>query len=46
VKPHLKKLEDQSTKMVLLGYEQGTKAYRVYDLTTRRVHVTRDVVFD
>jgi transposase InsO family protein len=25
VKPHLKKLEDRSTKMVLLGYEQGTR---------------------
>jgi hypothetical protein len=46
VKPHLRKLEDRSTKMVLLGYEQGTKAYRVYDPTARRVHVARDVVFD
>jgi transposase InsO family protein len=46
VKPHLKKLEDRSKKMVLLGYEQGTKAYRVYDPAGQRVHVARDVVFD
>ena len=25
-KPHLGKLEDRSTSMVLLGYEEGTKA--------------------
>jgi hypothetical protein len=30
-KPHLKKLEDQSTKMVFVGYEAGTKGYRAYD---------------
>lgn len=39
VKPHLKKLDDRSTKMVLLGYEAGAKAYRVYD-------PMGDVVFD
>lgn len=32
--------------MVFIGYEPGSKAYRVYDPATRRVHVTRDVVFD
>ncbi|KAF0899185.1 hypothetical protein E2562_015550 [Oryza meyeriana var. granulata] len=32
--------------MVFVGYETGSKAYRVYDPETRRVHVTRDVVFD
>jgi hypothetical protein len=46
VKPHLSKLEDRSKKMVLLGYEPGAKAYRVYDPAARRVHVSRDVVFD
>jgi hypothetical protein len=30
-KPHLSKLEDRSTPMVLLGYEEGSKAYRLYD---------------
>jgi hypothetical protein len=30
-RPHLKKLEDRSTKMVMLGYEPGTKAWKVFD---------------
>ena len=30
-KPVLTKLEDRSTLMVLLGYKEGTKAYRLYD---------------
>ena len=28
-KPNLTKLEDRSTPMVFLGYEEGTKAYRL-----------------
>ena len=32
--------------MIFVGYEPGTKGYRVYDTSTRRVHVTRDVMFD
>ncbi|CAA6674417.1 unnamed protein product [Spirodela intermedia] len=44
--PHLKKLEDRGRKMIFIGYECGSKAYCAYDPTTRRVHVTRDVVFD
>jgi transposase InsO family protein len=44
--PHLHKLDDRSRKMVFVGYEPGSKAYRVYDPTSRRVHISRDVVFD
>jgi hypothetical protein len=44
--PNLKKLDDRSHPMIFVGYEQGTKGYRVYDPSTRRVHVSRDVVFD
>jgi transposase InsO family protein len=44
--PHLKKMEDHGRKMIFIGYECGSKAYRAYDLATKRVHVTRDVVFD
>jgi hypothetical protein len=44
--PHLKKLEDRGRKMIFVGYERGTKAYRAYDPVTRRVHITRDVIFD
>ena len=45
-KPHLGKLEDRSTPMVLLGFEEGNKAYRLYDPKGDRVVVYRDVVFD
>ena len=29
-----------------IGYETGSKAYRMYDPVAKRVHVSRDVVFD
>jgi hypothetical protein len=45
-KPHLKTLEDHSTKMVFVGYEARSKAYRAYDPCTRRVHITHDAMFD
>jgi hypothetical protein len=45
-RPGLKKLDDRSTPMVFLGYEQGSKAYRLFDPVANRVHVSRDVVFD
>jgi hypothetical protein len=44
--PHLKKLEDRGRKMIFIGYERGTKAYRAYDPIAKSIHVTRDVVFD
>jgi hypothetical protein len=40
------KLDDRSTRMVMIGYEAGSKAYRAYDPVVNRVHVTRDVVFE
>jgi transposase InsO family protein len=45
-RPHLQKLDDRSCPMVFIGYETGSKAYRLFDPSTRRVHVSRDVVFD
>jgi hypothetical protein len=45
-KPHLKKLEDRSKRMIFIGFEPGSKAYRAYNPATARVTVTRDVVFD
>ena len=44
--PHQKKFNDRSCRMVFVGYEPGSKAYQVYDPSTRRVHISRDVVFD
>jgi transposase InsO family protein len=46
VKPNQSKLDDRSRAMVLFGYEPGSKAYRVYDPVAKRIHVTRDMVFD
>ena len=45
-KPGLTKLEDRSTKVVFLGYKEGSKAYRLYDPVGGKVLVSRDVVFD
>ena len=45
-KPHLGKLEDRSTPMVLLGYEESTKTCRLYDPKRDKVVISRDVVFD
>jgi hypothetical protein len=42
----LKKLEDRGRKMIFIGDESGFKAYHMYDLVTKCVHVTRDVVFE
>lgn len=44
--PNLKKLDDRSKHTIFIGYESGSKEYRVYDLVTRRVHVSCDVVFE
>jgi hypothetical protein len=44
--PNLKKLDDRGRPMIFIIYEEGTKGYCVYDPSTERVHVTRDVVFD
>lgn len=44
--PHQKKLDDRSRRMIFVGYELGSMAYRVYDPATRRVHISRDVIFD
>ena len=44
--PHLRKLDDRSRALVHLGTEPGTKAYRLLDPTTRRIVVSRDVVFN
>jgi hypothetical protein len=32
--------------VIFVSYESGSKAYRAYDPITKRVHVTRDMVFN
>jgi len=46
VGPGLSKLSDRSTKMVFIGYETGTKGYRVYDPVAKKLHISRDVIFE
>ena len=36
----------EAKPMVMLGYEPGGKAYRLYDPATKCVHISRDVIFD
>nr|GEX94972.1 retrotransposon protein, putative, unclassified [Tanacetum cinerariifolium] len=43
---YLTKLEDRSMPMVHLGMEPGRKAYRLYNLKSKRIVVARDVLFD
>ena len=45
-KPHLKKLDDRSRILIHLGTEPGSKAYRLLDPETKKIVVSRDVVFD
>ena len=40
------KLDPRSTECRLLGYASGSGNYKVQDVTTRRVFVSRDVVFE
>lgn len=44
--PRITKLADRSTLGVFLGYDSGTKGYRVYDPINDKLIVTRDVLFD
>jgi hypothetical protein len=46
VGPGITKLSDRSTPMVFVGYETGTKGYRVYNPATKKVQVSRDVLFE
>jgi hypothetical protein len=46
VGPGINKLSDRSKQMVFIGYESGTKGYRLFDPTTNRLVVSRDVVFE
>ena len=40
------KLDNKSIKCVLLGISEESKAYRLYDLLSRKVLISRDVIFN
>ena len=44
--PHLKKLDDRSVGMVYFGVEEGSKAHRLYNPQTKKIVVSRDVIFE
>jgi hypothetical protein len=46
VGPGVRKLSDRSQKMVLIGYEEGTKGYRLLDPVSKKLHISRDVIFE
>ncbi|KAK1618802.1 hypothetical protein QYE76_024319 [Lolium multiflorum] len=46
VGPGITKLSDRSAPMIFVGYEVGSKCYRVYNPATKKVQVTRDVLFE
>nr|GFB25988.1 zinc finger, CCHC-type [Tanacetum cinerariifolium] len=42
---NLTKSDDRSIRMVYLGNEQGSKAFRLFDPTTEKICISRDVKF-
>lgn len=44
--PGQSKLADSSKQMVFIGFKAGSKAYRMYDPESRKLVITRDVVFE
>jgi hypothetical protein len=44
--PGITKLSDRSMHVVFIGYEEGRKAYRVFDPVSKKLHITRDAVFE
>ena len=41
-----KKLDDKGVKCIFLGVSEESKTYRLYNLVTKRIIVSRDVIFD
>lgn len=44
--PYIRKLDDRSKPLVHLGIEPGSKAYRMLEPTSRKIVVSRDVIFE
>ncbi|KAL8088789.1 hypothetical protein AgCh_038537 [Apium graveolens] len=43
---NLKKLDNRSRTVVHLGKEPGVKAHRLLDTTKKKIHVSRDILFE
>jgi hypothetical protein len=46
ISPGITKLADRSSMMLFIGYEKGSKCYRVYDPPSKKLQVSRDIVFE
>uniref|UniRef100_M1ANG9 Integrase catalytic domain-containing protein n=1 Tax=Solanum tuberosum TaxID=4113 RepID=M1ANG9_SOLTU len=44
-KPHRDKFQARTTPHIFLGYPFGSKGYKVLSLATKKIHISRDVVF-
>lgn len=42
----MKKLDDRSVQVINLGKEPGTKGYRLFDPSSNKVYISRDVLFE
>ena len=39
------KLDSKAIKLILVGYAEGTKGYRLLDIATDKISISRDVAF-
>ena len=45
LKTHKDKFEPRSTPHIFIGYPFNTKSYKVLDLESKKIHISRDVTF-
>uniref|UniRef100_A0A251VGU8 Putative zinc finger, CCHC-type n=1 Tax=Helianthus annuus TaxID=4232 RepID=A0A251VGU8_HELAN len=45
-KQHRGKLDDKTEKVIMIGYSETSKAYKLYDLVNNKTIISRDVIFD
>jgi transposase InsO family protein len=44
--PGITKLVDRSSMMLFIGYQEGSKCYRIYDPASNKLQVSHDIVFE
>jgi hypothetical protein len=37
------KLDNKSLKLIFIGYDERSKAYKFFDLTNKKIHISRGV---
>jgi hypothetical protein len=37
------KLDDKSLKLIFIGYDERSKAYKIFDPTNKKMHISHDV---